>query len=63
MSHNSVIRSATVALDGKSVRLVVDKLEIGHIHELLMEGVRSEKEKLPLLHKTGYYTLWNIPQE
>ena len=45
-----------------SVRLVVDGLEIGHIHELKLPGVRSAKAA-PLLHPVAYYTLWNVPKE
>ena len=50
------IDKAVVAPDGKSVRLYVSKLEEGHIHELIMDGVRSSAG-LPLLHKEAYYTL------
>ncbi len=55
------ITSATVAADARSVRLVVDKLEAGHIHELHLPGVRSAKGQ-PLLHPTAYYTLNYIPE-
>ncbi len=54
------ISAATVAADGKSVRLTISPLTKGHIHELHLDGVRST-EKLPLLHKVGYYTLNEIP--
>ena len=37
-------------------------LAIGSIHELAMPGIRSA-DGLPLLHNTGYYTLWNLPKE
>ena len=50
------ITKAVVGPDGKSVRLYVSKLEEGHIHELLLEGVRSAAG-LPLLHDQAYYTL------
>ena len=50
------ITSATVADDGKSVRLVLDKLAEGHIHEFHLDALRSA-EGLPLLHKEAYYTL------
>lgn len=55
------ITKAVVGDDGKSVRLYVDKLQRGHVHELHMPGLRSESD-LPLLHDTGYYTLNNIPK-
>jgi hypothetical protein len=56
------ITKAVVAADSKSVRLYIDGLQQGHLHELHMDGVRSSKAKLPLLHKTGYYTLNYIPK-
>lgn len=55
------IKSATVADDNKSVRLVIDGLQEGHIHELVAAGVKSAGE-LPLLHKEAYYTLNRIPK-
>ena len=36
------IKSAKVASDGKSVRLAVDGLQIGHVHELKMAGIKSK---------------------
>ncbi|MEX2214981.1 MAG: hypothetical protein WD768_12675 [Phycisphaeraceae bacterium] len=57
------IKSATVAPDGLSVRLIVDGLQIGHIHELTMKGLKAAGEGLPLLHDVGWYTLWNIPKK
>ncbi|MBI1345137.1 hypothetical protein GC163_02495 [bacterium] len=54
------IQSATVSEDGKSVRLIIDGLVAGHIHELTAPGVTS-KNGLPLLHKEAYYTLNRIP--
>ncbi|WP_442509925.1 DUF7133 domain-containing protein [Novipirellula sp. SH528] len=50
------IKSANVSDDGKTVRIVVDGLQLGHVHELHADGVRS-KSALPLLHKEAYYTL------
>lgn len=54
------ITSAKVSADGMSVVLTVDKLTKGHIHELEMAGVASADGR-KLLHKTGYYTLNEIP--
>ena len=56
------IKSAKVAGDGRSVRLVVDGLRIGHIHELKMAGIKSKTEGNPLLHDVAYYTLWHLPK-
>lgn len=57
-----VIKSATVGADGKSVKLVVEPLTKGHVHELQMDGVTSKEEGDHLLHKVGYYTLNEIPE-
>lgn len=54
------IKKATVAADGKSVRLVIDGLQEGHVHELAMPGLKSTAGA-SLLHNTGYYTLNYIP--
>lgn len=60
------IESATVAPDGKSVDLRVNGLQIGHVHEVELPGVRSAGggaggTPRKLLHPIFYYTLWNIP--
>ena len=57
-----MVKKVTVSRDGLSVRLTVEGLEEGHIHELDMSGVRSA-EGQPLLHKTAYYTLNSIPEK
>ena len=46
--------------DGLHVRLVVDSLRPGYIHELKAEGLR-DPEGQPLLHSVAYYTLNKIP--
>ena len=58
----ATVTSATVGPDGKSVRLVIDKLVPGHIHELHADGVRSA-EGLPILHPEAWYTLNYLPKE
>jgi glucose/arabinose dehydrogenase len=55
------ILRAEVAPDNKSVRLYVDKLQEGHVHELHLSGVRSAADQ-PLLHKEAYYTLNYLPK-
>lgn len=50
------ITSATVSEDLTRVRLVVDKLQLGHVHELHADGVLSEDGN-GLLHPEAYYTL------
>jgi hypothetical protein len=56
------ITSIKVSDDGLRARLTLDEMKIGNIHELKMPGVRSAEGK-PLLHSTGWYTLWSLPKE
>ncbi len=60
-AHALKVTTATVADDGKSVTLVVDKLAAYYIHELRLNGVRS-RDGLPVLHPEAYYTLNRIPK-
>ncbi len=55
------IRKAVVGDDAMSVRLYIDGLQEGHVHELHSDGVRSQAGN-PLLHSEAYYTLNYIPQ-
>jgi glucose/arabinose dehydrogenase len=54
------ITGVTVGADRKSVRLTVDGLQEGHIHDLTLKGVTSD-EGQALLHPNAYYTLNYIP--
>ena len=54
------ITRAEVGSDASSVRLYIDGLQEGHVHELHLPGVRSSTG-LPLLHQEAYYTLNYIP--
>ncbi len=54
------ITAITVAPDNKSVRLQIDSLFKGDIHEIHVDGVRSADGR-PVLHPVGYYTLNEIP--
>lgn len=56
-----MITKVEVADDKKSVRLFVDKLQEGHVHELHLPGV-TNADGLKLLHPQAYYTLNYIPQ-
>ena len=56
------IERATLAADGKTVRLTIKGLQEGHIHELHVPGLRSQTG-LPLLHQEAYYTLNFIPDK
>lgn len=51
---------ASIADDGLSLRLKVEPLTLGHVHELHAEGLKS-KDGSPLLHQVAYYTLNEIP--
>jgi len=55
------IERVEVGKDGRSIRLVIDQLHPGHVHELHFDGVRSSEGK-PLLHAEAYYTLNAIPR-
>ena len=54
------ITQIDVAKDNRSVRLTVDGLQRGHVHELHADGLRSASG-IPLLHPVAYYTLNYIP--
>ena len=56
-----LVKSATVSPDGLRVRLVVDGLRKGYVHELHADGVRSAGGE-KLLHAAGYYTLNELPR-
>ncbi len=56
------IAKAIVAADHKSVRVSLDKLVQGDVHEMHLTGVRSADGQ-PLLHDVCYYTLNEIPTE
>ncbi len=54
------ITEATVSPDRKSVRLKVDGLVRGNVHELKLPGLKNTMGQ-SLLHPIGYYTLNEIP--
>ncbi len=54
--HELAITRAVVGDDQMSVRLTVEGLREGYVHELRLAGVRS-REGEPLLHDEAYYTL------
>ena len=55
------ITKVEVGDDRQSVRLYVNDLQRGHVHEMSAKGVKSAKG-LPLLHADAYYTLNYIPK-
>ncbi len=54
------VKAIEVLPGGKKVRLVVDSLKQGYIHEIRAEGIRSATN-YALLHNYGYYTLNQFP--
>ena len=60
--QDAPVQSATVLDDGRTVRLVVDSLRAGYIHEIKLDSLRS-RGGWPLLHNVAYYTLNQLPAE
>jgi hypothetical protein len=50
-----------VGADNRSVKLYIKGLQIGHVHDLKLPGIRSTNGA-PLLHPVAYYTLNYIPK-
>ncbi|HEX8913916.1 MAG TPA: hypothetical protein VF796_16325 [Humisphaera sp.] len=55
------VTSAIVGDDGKTVRLKVDGMKVGSIHELHCDALTSAAGG-KLVHPIAYYTLWGIPK-
>jgi glucose/arabinose dehydrogenase len=55
------VARADVAPDGRSVRLAVDGLRAGYVHELSAGGLR-DADGAQLLHAQAYYTLVALPE-
>lgn len=56
------IQSITLADDGLSARITLDKLERGFVYEFDLAGVRS-RDGDELLHRNAYYTVNEVPVE
>jgi len=56
------VRVATVAEDGKTIRLKVDPLVQGDVYQIQAEGLKSAADGESLLHDMGWYTLNEIPR-
>ena len=54
------IKAIEVSADHLKVRLVVDSMKLGYIHEIRAPGVESE-DHYTLLHSYGFYTLNQFP--
>ena len=55
------IKNITVGADGRSVRVTLDTLQEGHVHEFHFPGVKSATGE-KLWHPAAYYTLNYIPE-
>jgi azurin/glucose/arabinose dehydrogenase len=55
------IKAIEVSPDHLKVRLVLDSMKLGYIHEIRAEGIRSADSSIELLHNYGYYTLNRLP--
>ncbi len=54
------VRSAEVSDDGRSVRITLNELKRGHVHEFDLTALRSAMG-MELLHKDAYYTVNEVP--
>ncbi|MEA5458251.1 hypothetical protein VB796_04345 [Arcicella sp. LKC2W] len=55
------LRGVIVSEDRTKVRLVVDNLRLGYIHQITLNGVLNDQAQ-PLLHDFAFYTLNAIPE-
>jgi hypothetical protein len=55
------ITEVQVAADGRRVRLTVEPLTPGHVHELRLPGVRNLADQT-LVHPISWYTLNALPK-
>ena len=49
VDHTSPTIRDIKAVDATTVRLYIEGLQIGHVHELHVDGVRAEKTNFPVL--------------
>jgi azurin len=55
------LKGLIVAADGRRVRLVLDSLRPGYIHEVKLTDDLRAADGTALLHNVGYYTLNHVP--
>ncbi|HZF64285.1 MAG TPA: plastocyanin/azurin family copper-binding protein [Chitinophagaceae bacterium] len=58
--RNCPVRAVVLSDDKLKVRLVLDSLREGYIHEIKLGDIHAAS-KLPLLHSVAYYTLNQLP--
>lgn len=62
VDHTSpTIQRIEVTNGRRRIKLFVKGLQIGHVHELHLDGLRSGGE--PLVHRVAYYTLNELPAQ
>lgn len=54
------VKAVNISPDGLRIRIVVDSLKQGYIHEIKAEGIRSADNYL-LMHPVAYYTVNEVP--
>ncbi|SKB59468.1 DUF7133 domain-containing protein [Maribacter arcticus] len=55
------VKGIELSADHTKVRLSVEGIKEGYIHEVDVDGIRSDNNNFPVLHPKGYYTLNRIP--
>ncbi len=58
--HQPEVKSVTLAEDGLSVKLVLEKLDPGFVYELDLVRLRS-RDQDELLHRNAFYTVNEVP--
>lgn len=56
------ITSARILDEGRTVRLTVDPIRAGYVHELHLSNITA-KDGTELLHPVGYYSLIKVPND
>ena len=61
-SQKCNVKGVRVSADGLTARIIVAGLRKGYIHNITLDGIRSQENYYSLVHPTAYYTLNNIPE-
>ncbi|CAH0304794.1 hypothetical protein SRABI27_04881 [Pedobacter sp. Bi27] len=61
-SQKCNVKGVRVSADGLTARIIVAGLRKGYIHNITLDGIRSQEHYYSLVHPTAYYTLNNIPE-
>lgn len=61
-SQKCIVKGVRVSADGLTARIIVANLRKGYIHNITVDGIRSQENYYSLVHPTAYYTLNNIPE-